>query len=140
MSDRPIYLHVPPGGPLPDVAHLSPFRAVVVVDALVTSEWQAKVSDWLVQSGCLYMLAWGRECSSWDDSVDIAKLEHFDYKDIPEDRAVMTTWHADEPLTEAFAFCKQHASHPVVAIQNTMLLHIAEHSDESQVLAAYAEA
>ena len=140
MASLPVYFPIQPGGPLPDAKYLSPFRAVVVVDAFVTSEWQAKVSDWLVQSGCLYMLAWGRECSSWDDSVDIANLEQFDYKDIPEDRAVMTTWHDDEPLAEAFAFCKQQASHPTVVIHNTVVVHITEQGDESQILDAYADA
>ncbi len=125
---------------MPDVTHLSPFRAVLVIDAFVTSEWQAKVSIWLVQSGCLYMSAWGRDCSSWDDSVDIANLEQFDFGEIPEPQSVVTTWHADEPLSEAFDFCKRHAVHPVVELAHTVLLHIAEQGDAAHMVKAYAEA
>lgn len=140
MAGPPGYLHIRPGGSLPNVGHLSPFRAVVVVDAVVTSEWQALVSDWLVQSGCLYMLAWGRECSSWDDSVDFANLEQFDFEDVPSERFVMTTWHADVPLAGVFAFCKHHASHPSVSIHNTLVVHIADDGDELRIVTAYAEA
>ena len=68
---EPEYIHLLPDGPLPDLKG-SAFRTVVVVEAEVTSEWREKVSAWLVESGCLYMMAWGRDCSLWDDSVDYA--------------------------------------------------------------------
>jgi hypothetical protein len=140
MAELPVYIHLEPSGPLPDLAHLSPFRAMVVVEAFVTAAWQDAASSWLVQSGCLYMMAWGQHCSSWDDSVDMANLEHFEFGDIPEDRSVMTTWHTDEPLSEAMSFCKRHATHPTVSLSHTVLLHIAECSDAERLLKEYAEA
>ena len=140
MAAKPVYFHVVPDGPLPDVAHLSPFRAMVVIDAFVTSEWQEKVSAWLVRSSCLYMLAWGRDCSSWDDSVDIANLEQFGFGEIPEGQFVVTTWHAGESLSEAFDFCKRHAVHPVVELPHTILLHISERGDAARMAKAYVEA
>ena len=84
---------------MPEVAHLAPFRAVVVVDAIVTAAWRAVVSTGLVQSGGLYLIAWGRDSSHWDDAVDMANLEHFKFGDIPDDRFVVTTWHDNEDLT-----------------------------------------
>ena len=140
MAELPVYIHLEPGGLLPDIAHFSPFRAVVVVDAFVNAAWQEAASSWLVRSGCLYMIAWGQHCSSWDDSVDMANLEQFDFGDIPEDRSVMTTWHANEPLSEALSFCKLHATHPAVNLSHTVLLHIAEHSDAERLLKEYVEA
>ena len=113
---------------------------VVVVEAEVSPDWQSIVSNWIVGSGCLYMMAWGVECSSWDDSVDIANLEEFKFGEIPEDRFVMTTWHADEPLAEVFWFSKNNAFHPTVELQRTVLLHISAENREHELLAAYAEA
>ena len=81
----------------------------------VNSEWRQTVSEWLVDQGCLYMMAHGDECSLWDDSVDIANLEAFDWNfdDIPEDKHVTTTWHENESLEEVFfspriALCHFH--------------------------------
>lgn len=65
------YLWLPPGAKPPERA-CSPYRAIVAVEAAVEADWQAQVSDWLVRSGCRYMMAWGIECSGWDDAVDMA--------------------------------------------------------------------
>lgn len=140
MTESIHYLNLLPGSLLPDIAHLSPYRAVVIIEAQVRADWQWKVSDWLVASGCLYMMAWGPDCTTWDDSVDIANLEAFDYEDIPEDRDVWTTWHNDQSLSDVFDFCKRHARHPVVDLPRVVLVHIALQGDEVGVIEAYAEA
>ena len=73
---------------MPDVGDLKPFKAIVVIEDRPTPEWETQASKWLVDSGCLYMMAWGEDCSSWDDSVDWANLETFDFGDIPDDEDV----------------------------------------------------
>lgn len=98
-----IYLHLPSGKPPPELA-LPPFRAVVVIEDCVTDAWRDEVSEWFVRSGCRYMMAWGKDCSKWDDSVDHASLARYDYGKVPDDHAVMKTWHAHEPLSEVFWF------------------------------------
>jgi hypothetical protein len=72
------------------------------------------------------MLAWGRDCSSWDDSVDLANLQAFDFGDIPPNEFVMTTWHEEDSLAEVFQFAKQHATpmSPEVAIVDTLIFHV----------------
>src|SRR5690606_41052832 len=100
------YLHLQPEAELPVVFKLQPFKAVLVIEELVSPEWQARVSAWLIESGCLYMMAWGRDCRSWDHSVDFAKMEAFDFQEIPEERFVLTTWHEHEPLSEVFWFLR----------------------------------
>lgn len=140
MSPSLLYLLLPPGKALPDLGRISPFRAVVIIESRVGADWQWMVSQWLVRSGCVYMMAWGIDCSGWDDSVDIANLEGFDYGEIPEERFVFTTWHSDESLAETFDFCKRHALHPAVDAAGTVLLHIAEFGNESEMLQSYAEA
>jgi hypothetical protein len=86
------------------------------------------------------MMAWGENCSSWDDSVDIANLERFDYGEIPESQFVMTTWHQDEPLQEVLWFTKNNSNHPTEVLKGDLLLHIAAQPRESELLRAYAEA
>ena len=134
------YLQIKAESELPDISAFSPFRAVIVIDEIVTLEWQTQASTWLVKSGCLYMMAWGKECSTWDDSVDIANLEQFNYGEIPEDKFVMTTWHEDESLGEVFWFAKNNAFHPIVVIQNTLLLHISSKNKKAELLLEYARA
>ena len=130
----------PPESVLPPELIGPPFRAAVVVESDVSREWQNEVSDWLVRSGCLYMMAWGNDCSSWDDSVDWANIEAFGFGEIPQDKFVMSTWHANEPLQEVFWFSKHHAVHPTVGIDRTLLIHISTENQMSGLLQGYADA
>jgi hypothetical protein len=139
MRPSTFYLHLPPDAEPPTMPTLSPSRVVVIVEVSVGHIWRSKVSDWLVDSGCLYMLAWGPDCSLWDDSVDWANLEKFAYY-VPGDKHVITTWHEDEALSEVFTFAKQCGDHPIAVIERTLLLHIAESPAEAAMLAAYARA
>jgi hypothetical protein len=134
------YLQLKPGSNPPNITSLSPFQAVVVIEEESSASWQEHISNWLVSSGCLYLMAWGLNCSSWDDSVDIANLQAHNFGDIPEDKFVMTTWHEDEPVSEAFWYSKNNAMHPTVDIENVLILHIASKGNESELLSAYASA
>ena len=125
---------------LPDISNFNPFRVVVVGDLTLSVEKQAEVSTWLVDSGCFYMMAWGEKCSSWDDSVDHANLENYDYGDVPDDELVMTTWHENKPLNEVFWFSKNRANHADVVIKNTIILHISNLDEEEKLLLAYKDA
>jgi hypothetical protein len=140
MSKSLSYLCVAPNAELPNAVIRAPFRAVVIVEATVTPEWRAKASDWLVSAGCLYMMAWGAECSLWDDSVDWANIEQKSLGEIPEDRFVMTTWHEDEMLNEVFWQSKNCAFHSSIDIDNTLLLHISTQCSKEAMLRVYAEA
>jgi hypothetical protein len=75
-----MYLHLEPESLLPEIAH-EPIRMVVIVDAEVSSGWHSLVSDWIVRSGCLYMMAWGN-------------IEKYGAEPIPDDGFVTTTWHS----------------------------------------------
>jgi hypothetical protein len=122
---------------LPTIADLKPFKAIVVIDLMVTTSKQKEMSEWLVSSGCLYMMAWGLECSSWDDSVDIANCEAFEYGEIPDCSFVMTTWHESEPVEEAFWFAKNCAVHPTVDLENTLIIHINDTCKEKHLLGLF---
>jgi hypothetical protein len=109
----------------------------VVIQEPVNEKWQAQVSTWLVRSGCLYMMAWGNACSSWDDSVDIANLEEFNYEEVPEAKFVLTTWHENESLKEVFWFAKNNSFHPVVEMRNTLILDVSVANHEKEYFAEY---
>jgi hypothetical protein len=69
MSEAVTYIHLLPNSEPPEIAS-APTRMVVVIATDVSQAWQAEISKWIVRSGVLYMMAWGHNCSSWDDSVD----------------------------------------------------------------------
>ena len=119
------YVHISSSTDLPDLAALRPFHAVLVIEDSVDSQRQFEISKWLCESGCLYMMAWGNGCESWDDSVDLANLAAFEYAEIPDDEFVITTWHTDETLADVFGFCKHCAFHPSVDILNDIVLHLS---------------
>ena len=135
-----IYVHLPAGQSPPPLEGHRPFKAALVIEQPVTDEWQSLVSEWLVRSGCLYMMAWGRDCSSWDDSVDYANLLAFDFGEAPNDAFVMTTWHEDEPLTEALRFAAHSAVHPTVALDRTIIIHISAEERRAELLEAFQKA
>ena len=132
------YLHLSPDQTPPNLIS-GPFRAVIVSEVEVTQNWRNHICEWLLGSGCLYVVAWGVECEVWHDTVDETNLETFDFGDIPDDKFVMTTWHTDEPLSEALWFAGQCASHPDVQLDETLIIHIATEARESGMLETYSE-
>ena len=83
------------------------------------------------------MMAWGINCSSWNDSVDMANMEKFGFDEIPDDNFVMTTWHDDEPLEEVFWFSKNSAFHPTIKISHTALFDVSISNRESEIMTVY---
>lgn len=130
------YIHLPAGSELPTTVS-TPRRVIVLIEEIVEPSWQDAVSRWIVESGCLYMMAWGRDCGSWDDSVDHANLAQFDYGDVPDDAFVMTTWHDTEPLHEVFFHARMCAFHPTVEMPLLTILDIREETRESAIHALY---
>jgi hypothetical protein len=133
----PTYLHLQPGDIPPRLESLAPFKAVVVVEDEVTPQWQATVSEWLVHGGCRYMMAWGRKCSEWDDSVDLANLRLFNFEQIPDDEFVMTTWHENDSLHETFWFSERAAMHPSLNLERTYIIHISPNEREADLLRTF---
>jgi hypothetical protein len=134
------YVRIAGDEPLPKIGHLKPYKAVVVIEEAVSPERQKEISKWLVDTGCLYMMAWGLECSNWDDSVDVANLENFNYQEVPENDLVMTTWHENEVLEEVFWFSKNNANHPTKTLRNTVIIHLGCTDRSTELKHAYGTA
>lgn len=136
----PIYIHLLPDESLHDLHGSGPFRAVLVIEADVDERWRNTVAEWLVRNGCLYVMAWGSDCSTWHDCVDLANLRAFDFAEIPENAFVMTTWHADEPLAQVFWFSENAARHPVLSLEQGYIIHIAMSERRDEMLETYLSA
>ncbi|OWW20462.1 DUF7684 family protein [Noviherbaspirillum denitrificans] len=127
MQEKPVkYLYLQPDAALPELAGLQRFKLILIVESEVSQMWMWEASRWLVLSGCRYMLAWGKECGAWQEAVDEANLERFDYGEIPEEDVVMTTSHEDDDLEEVFWFAKNRAKHPAQDLAETLMVHIGE--------------
>ncbi|TMM50345.1 DUF7684 family protein [Qipengyuania marisflavi] len=130
------YVHLPSGSTLPTISS-EPRRIIVLIAQEVEARWQDKVSDWIVDSGCLYMMAWGEKCVTWDDSVDHAKLRRFEYGEVPDERFVMTTWHENEPLCEVFFHARLCAFHPTVPLPVLTIVDITSEPREEAIRALH---
>jgi hypothetical protein len=133
------YVRVAEGEPLPDIARFRPFKAVVVGDAASSAEWRGEAGKWLVESGCLYMMAWGRDAEDWHDAVDWANRRRFP-DETPDDQLVMTTSHDDEPLKEVFWYAQFCASHPEADLEHALIVHVSAESARDDMLALYEAA
>lgn len=138
--ETPRYIHLKPGDAPPKFETSGYFKVVVVIEDDVSAEWRAEISDWLVRNGCRYMMAWGKECSAWDDSVDWASLEASDFDDVPDEAFMMTTWHEGEPLKDVFWFSDRSAMHPGLELPQTYILHISPEAREKELLELFRQA
>ncbi|WP_373928624.1 hypothetical protein QTN93_19210 [Sphingomonas aerolata] len=148
------YVHLRPDEAPPAMV-ARPYRAVMIAKLDTSQSWRNDMASWLVQSGCLYFIAWGTDCEAWHDTVDWTVLEGFNFGDIPDDKFVMTTWHDKEPLAEAlwFAttwhdkeplaealwFAGHSASHPDVVLHETVIVHVAPEEQRVATLQCYNE-
>ena len=138
MTRAPVtYVRISEQEELPPIQQYQPLRAVVVLEGSYSSEWQDKVSRWLVDNGCLYMMAWGPDCSSWDDSVDYAQVQKYLPGEAPDDEFVMTTWHDDEKLEEVFWFAQFCAYDSYDKIKQSLIVHVGDVDKRSEFLALF---
>jgi len=134
------YFQLTPSGKLPKLSGLWPCKAIVIIETAVKPEQQASISQWLVDSGCLYMMACGRDCASWKESVGLANRKAFDTPEIPDQSLVIATGHEEESLKDVFWFAKYTATHPCFKLENLLILHLANSEREQELSAEYAAA
>jgi hypothetical protein len=140
VTDKVEYLRIWEGEPLPAIEAFGPFKCVIIIQSPPSQTWQTLVSEWLVASGCLFMMAWGVGCSGWDDSVDYANIDAWSGQEIPDDSFIMTTWHDDEPLSEVLGFARVAADQGHVDTTICLLIDIGTESRRDQMLHDYAQA
>jgi len=134
------YLHVRAHEALPPIDGYPPFLAVLVVDEVCEEMWRWEACRWLAASACRVLLAWGEYCEDWAESAADARLEAFDYEDVPADQLLVTTSHEDEELDEVFWFARHRARHPTLQPGHTLIIHIADRGRRQELEALYAAA
>ena len=134
MTDVIEYVHLRPYQALPERA-AAPYKALIVAEAACRPEWRQQVADWIVATGCIYAMSCGVDGGEWEDAVDLAHNERFNFQDSPDDQFVMTTRH--DTLEDAFWFTKYAAHHPTVELPLTNILHVADTADEHRLRAVY---
>ena len=134
------YINVDSQSTLPDISALAPFKAVIIIEAEVSPARRAAVSEWLVSSGCAYIMAWGVDCAAWEASVGPSVRQDINDIEVPSERIVITTTHDGELLNSVFWFAKHTAMHPCFKLDNVVLLHLAPARRESELCAQYSAA
>lgn len=89
-------------------AFTSPFMGrefallLVIGDAGISADEQWALSQEFVRQGCRYVVCFGHDSSSWDDSVDmVSVMDEVECRPTP---FVMTSWHEREPLADVVQF------------------------------------
>jgi len=139
QSPAPKYLHLSPDADLPALEGLRQFKTILVADAEVQETTMWDISRWLIESGSLYVLAWGKDSEQWREAVEDAALEAVNYEDVPAERRVLVTGHEDDDLEEVFWFAQHRAAHPA-DLKQTLLLHIADAPRREELEDAYRDA
>lgn len=116
----------------------SPFVTIVVAcDPTLMPDKQADISTQLVAKDCRYVLAWGIDSSSWDDSVDMAFIATDPEFNPPNDRMVMTTWHDNETIDDVVWFALMNTNFDCHKFHDYLALMIGDSPEiESEVLSA----
>ncbi len=102
---------------------------LVVNDITMTHYEQAFLSNQIIQQGCRYAVCAGHQCSTWDDSIDMAFLGTDPDYNPPDDRFVMTTWHEEEPLADVVEWFRWSTSFDDFTPKNFLVLLLGENQD-----------
>ena len=92
----------------------SPYLAVLWIFEGVTGQWQQHVSQWLIDTGCLYVLAWkgGLDVHGWEESLSEANKKAVARGKIVTSHTVVTTCYEYVALGEVIKFAEYEAVHP----------------------------
>lgn len=112
LQDEKIsYFPVGMGNRLPTFKPNHFYRALVIVDRVLPEANRFEWAEWIVNTGCLVMDAWGFEAIKWDDDVDMTcvmknilaeQSEDFLIHIVqPQEYHVLTSWYTDDTLDEA---------------------------------------
>ena len=120
------YIFLPTDTPVIIPPEMTQFKCLILIERDVSEDYRHEVSKTLVEASCLYTLAWGRNCTLWDDSVDWAFLEHYNHKNVPEEKFVTTTFHPNETLEEVIEFAKDCTEYSLVRLEDTLVLDFTQ--------------
>lgn len=134
------YLHLDTANAVPPVQAHQPFKAVVIGDRPTAPDLRTAMCAWLNAAGCLYLMAWGTDARAWQEGVNLANLQAWDFGTIPDNRLIISTAHEQEELSEVFWFAKYTAMHPCATLDDVWLVHCAAAGRQTEIVELYEEA
>lgn len=87
-----------------------------------TSDEMMSVANWLISSGCRYVVCAGSKCSEWHDIVDTVDI----IRDPDTQNLVMTTWHENETVEDVVWFWLNLTDFEDIAFENYLALLIGD--------------
>ncbi|MEQ1716003.1 MAG: hypothetical protein ABL907_08470 [Hyphomicrobium sp.] len=114
-------------------------KALVVIEKEMTEAQKRDLARQLIGAGAFYVCTWGIDCERMHDAVDNAGMEReqLEPRSLEEYPVVMTTWHSKESLDEALWFFKALAFHPDLALDRSLIVHVADQDGSDEFLAAF---
>lgn len=88
----------------------------------VTHDEMMSVANWLVSSGCRYVVCAGLNCSEWHDTIDTADI----IRDPSTQNLIMTTWHENETIENVVWFSLNLTNFEDMAFENYLVLLIGD--------------
>ena len=64
------YQFIKKGGEVKIPSEFTQYKCLILNEYKIDENYRLTVSEHLVETGCLWMLAWGIDGTLWDDSVD----------------------------------------------------------------------
>jgi len=119
------YLRIAPGGELPDISHLAPFKAMVSLESAVGAQRRDEICRWLVAMGCRYVIAVGEDSDAWPGLVRAANLARTSVDALDAADFVMVTSHPHESPRAVMSFAKRAARHPEFVLEGLVVIHFA---------------
>ena len=132
-----IYVHATTAGDLPEFSAWEPCKVILIAECTSGCGDLETIATWVVNSGGVYMMAWGENCRAWQDAVNLGNLQSYDFGTIPDERLIITTSHPGQTLAEVFWFAKNTAMHPCHSKVETVLLHVAEEGQKDELMVAF---
>jgi hypothetical protein len=118
------YILIGENGDLPEIGRFAPFKAVVAAEDRISRDRQVEISNWLVESGALYVMLCGADGETWQQAIRQANLDLVELRDMRPDDFVMITQHGKEKLRGVFWHARKHARHTHVRLDNLLTIHI----------------
>ena len=118
------HLIIEPTAKLPAWSFSSPYLAVLWVLEGVTGQWQREVSEWLIDTGCLYTLVWtgGVGGNSWAESLNEAGNRAISLGKVPVTHSIIAECHEFVALKEVLKIAEHETVHPVVGRLPSVLI------------------
>ena len=124
----------------PELPSNMAFKVVLIAEDHSGIDERSLLCESLMDAGCLYFMAWGSECREWQDAMNLANLQRYDYDQVPDDKLIIATSHPEEAIKDVFWFSKNTAMHPCHDLDNVLLVHVSERDKKKELLDMYAAA